>query len=150
MGRVMSAKYAMIGLLVAALAACAPMVRKHGYAPGDEELAQLAVGVDGRDAVYEMFGAPSVAGVLEGGDLYYVESYIRRYGIKKPEVIERTVLAISFDDQDRVANIERFTLADGKIVPISRRVTSSSVEGKSFLRQLLGNLGKFNADGFLQ
>ncbi len=91
-----------------------------------------------------------MAGVLEGGDLYYVESHIPRYGIKKPEVIDRTVLAISFDDEDRVANIERFTLADGKIVPISRRVTSSSVEGKRFLRQLLGNLGKFSADSFLQ
>lgn len=150
MGRFPNAKYAVIGLLVLTLSACSPMVRKHGYAPSDDELNTLTIGVDGRDAVYQMFGAPSVSGVLEGGDYYYVESFIRRYGIKKPEVIERKVLAISFDSEDRVANIERFSLADGKAVPISRRVTSSSVANKSFFRQLLGNLGRFTAGDFLQ
>ena len=62
----------------------------------------------------------------------------------KPEVVERQVLAISFDDADTVANIERFSLADGNIVPLSRRVTDSSVLNNGLLRQLLGNIGNFD------
>ena len=62
----------------------------------------------------------------------------------RPEVIERQVLAISFDDTDAIANIESFGLEDGRIVPLSRRVTDSSVVENGFLRQLLGNIGNFN------
>ena len=53
-------------------------------------------------------------------------------------------MAISFDDTDAIANIERFGLEDGRIVPLSRRVTDSSVVENGFLRQLLGNIGNFN------
>ena len=71
------------------------------------------------------------------------------HGLLRPEVIEREVLAISFDKNSKVTNIERFGLQDGQVVPLSRRVTSSSVENKGFLRQLLGNLGRFSAADFL-
>ena len=74
---------------------------------------------------------------------------IFRYLDEEPEVVERQVLAISFDEQDMVQNIERFGLEDGQIVPLARRVTSTSVEGKGFLRQLLGNIGNFNPGALL-
>ena len=84
---------------------------------------------------------PSASGVLSGGDYYYIRSRFRTFGMFKPEVIERQVLAISFDESDTIRNIERFSLADGNIVPLTRRVTDSSVVSNGFLRQLLGNIG---------
>jgi outer membrane protein assembly factor BamE (lipoprotein component of BamABCDE complex) len=74
---------------------------------------------------------------------------MRTIGPAKPEVIEREVVAVSFDSAGRVANVERFGLEQGRVVPISRRVTSSSTANKGFLRQLLGNLGRFNAGDFI-
>ena len=35
------------------------------------------------------------------------------------------------------------------VVALSRRVTDSNVRGVSFLRQLLGNLGRFRAEDLL-
>ena len=125
-------------------ASCTATYQNHGYAPSDEDVANLIVGVDSRATVDDVIGPPSASGVLSGGDYYYIRSRIRTFGMFKPEVVERQVLAISFDDADTVANIERFSLADGNIVPLSRRVTDSSVLNNGLLRQLLGNIGNFD------
>lgn len=105
---------------------------------------QLVVGVDSRATVDDVVGPPSTSGVLSDGDYYYIRSRIRTFGPFRPEVVEREVLAISFDGSDTIANIERFSLADGNIVPLARRVTDLSVIDNGFLRQLLGNIGNID------
>ncbi|MDQ2088443.1 outer membrane protein assembly factor BamE [Marimonas arenosa] len=138
------AKLGLAVLVLCAVSACAAVYRNHGYVPSEEELAEIVVGVDSRATVDDVIGEPSAGGLLQGGDYYYVRSRVRHFGMLEPQVVERQVLAISFDSNDVVQNIERFGLEDGRIVPLARRVTSSSVEGKGFLRQLLGNLGNFD------
>ncbi|WP_170477968.1 outer membrane protein assembly factor BamE [Ruegeria arenilitoris] len=124
--------------------ACTPIVKKHGYVPPPEDLAEIKVGVDTRDTVVETIGAPSSSGVVRDSDYYYVSSRIRHYGPKRPEVVSRELVAISFDQRGIVRNVERFGLEDGVVVVLDRRVTDSSVQNKGFLRQLLGNIGNFN------
>ena len=138
------------GLCIVAVAGCSASFRNHGYVPTEQELSGITVGVDSRATVEETLGAASSSGVLSGSDIYYVRSRVRHFGMKRAEVIERQVVAISFDESDTVQNIERFSLADGKVVALERRVTSSSVEGKGFIRQLMGNLGRFNPAGWLK
>jgi len=41
-----------------------------------------------------------------------------------------------------VSNVELFTLEDGQVVVLSRRVTGTSIQNVSFIRQLLGNVGR--------
>ena len=130
--------------MIGVIGACTPLYRNHGYVPPEEDLQSLVVGVDTRASVDDLIGAPSASGLLSGGDYYYVRSRVREYGALRPEVIERQVLAISFNEDDTIRNIERFSLADGNIVPLTRRVTDSSVVGNGFLRQLLGNIGNIN------
>ena len=52
-------------------------------------------------------------------------------------------MAITFTKEGVVENVERFGLENGKVVALSRRVTTSNIKGISFLRQLLGSLGNF-------
>ena len=85
---------------------------------------------------------------MDDSGYYYVRSRIKEVGMYRPEVIEREVLAISFAPNDTIANIETFSLADGNIVPLTRRVTDSSVVGSGFLRQILGNFGNINPSEF--
>jgi len=136
-------------LAVALVTACASVYRNHGYVPSEDELSTIVVGVDSRTTVDEVIGAPSAGGLLSDGDYYYVRSRVKHFGMMRPDVVERQVLAISFDSSDVVQNIERFGLEDGRVIPLTRRVTSSSVEGKGFLRQLVGNIGNFNPGAFL-
>lgn len=143
--------FAKLGVVLVAssvIAACTPSYKNHGYVPSEEDLASLVVGVDTRSTVDELVGVPSASGLLDGGDYYYVRSRIKEVGAYRPEVVERQVLAISFAPDETIANIERFSLADGNVVPLTRRVTDSSVVGKGFLRQLLGNFGNVDPSQF--
>lgn len=131
-----------------ATASCTAQYQNHGYVPSQNDLAELVVGVDSRATVDDVIGPPSASGVLSGGDYYYIRSRVRTYGMFRPEVVERQVLAISFDESETIENIESFSLADGRIVPLTRRVTDSSVVSDGFLRQLLGNLGNIDPSTF--
>ncbi len=143
-----TASMAIVLALMTALAGCTAMYKNHGYVPPDGDLQQLVPGVDSRATVDDVIGAPSVAGVLSGGDYYYVRSRVKTYGMRRPEVVDRQVLAISFDSQDVIANIERFDLRDGRAIPLSRRVTDSSVAGKGFLQSIMSNFGNLNPSEF--
>ncbi|MEM6480314.1 MAG: outer membrane protein assembly factor BamE [Pseudomonadota bacterium] len=132
--------------LMLALSACSPIYSNHGYIPPQDELDELTVGVDTRATVDDVVGTPSSSGVLSDGDYYYIRTRIKAVGPRKPEVIERQVLAISFTPNDTIANIERFSLADGRVVPLARRVTDSSVEDQGLFQQLLRNVGVFDAE----
>ncbi|MCQ0093222.1 outer membrane protein assembly factor BamE [Roseovarius sp. M141] len=139
---------AIVLALMTALAGCTALYQNHGYVPPEEDLLQLVPGVDTRATVDEVIGAPSVAGMLSGGDYYYVRSRFKAYGMMRPEEIDRQVLAISFDSRGVIANIERFDLQAGRMVTLSRRVTDSTVAGKGFLQQMMGNFGNLNPADF--
>lgn len=139
----------LITLLTAmVLAGCAPTFRNHGYIPPEEELQEIVVGIDTRATVEETVGPPSSGGVLSEGDYYYVRSKTKTFGLRETKEIERQVLAITFDSRGVVQNIERFGLENGRVVPLTRRVTASGVSDVSVLRQLMGNIGKIGAGGF--
>ncbi len=137
-----------VAVLCLGLGACAATFQNHGYIPPEEDLDLLVVGVDDRASVEDAVGPPTAGGVTNSSGYYYVRSRKRTFGFLAPQVVEREVLAISFDSAGVISNIERFGLEDGQVVPIARRVTESGVTNKTFLRQLLGNIGRFNPGGF--
>lgn len=133
-------------LFVLTLSACTPVFRNHGYAPSDAELAQVQVGVDTRETVAALVGRPSAAGLLNDVGWYYVQSRWKHFGAREPMEIDRQVVAITFTDAGIVENVERFGLEQGRVVPLSRRVTDSNIKGVSFIRQLMGSLGQLRAE----
>jgi len=136
--------------LVLLLAACAPQYRDHGYVPSEEDLAEIVVGETTSAEVADLVGRPSSTGLLAGSGWYYVQSRFVQRGGQAPKEIDREVVAISFDEEGVVENIERFGLEDGQVVVLQRRVTDSNIKGVGFLRQLFGNIGNFTAEQFTQ
>jgi outer membrane protein assembly factor BamE (lipoprotein component of BamABCDE complex) len=138
-----------LGMLgVIALTACTAQYRTHGYVPSEDELQQIVPGVDTRGTVEDVIGVPSTSGTLNDSGFYYIESDMRHFAWKKPEVVNRQVLAITFDSAGVVENIERYGLQDGQVVPLSRRITRSGDGDISFIRKLFGNIGGINAADF--
>ena len=131
-------------ILALVLAACTPQYSDHGYVPSDTELALLQVGKDTRDSVAATIGRPSASGLLNDEGWYYVESRWKTLGAREPQEVDRQVVAISFTPAGIVENIERFGLDKGRIVPLSRRVTTTNIKGKSALSQIFGNIGRLN------
>ncbi|MEX5728472.1 outer membrane protein assembly factor BamE (lipoprotein component of BamABCDE complex) [Rhodovulum iodosum] len=142
-------KLALAVALALGLSACSPIYRNHGYAPTESELSEIVVGIDSRDAVAELVGPPATSGMMRDDAWYYVASRWRTVAYRAPELIERQVVAVSFDDDGTVANIERYAMEDGRVIALNRRVTDDNVAGISFIRQLLGNIGNFDAGQFL-
>ncbi|MEO0342267.1 MAG: outer membrane protein assembly factor BamE [Pseudomonadota bacterium] len=132
------------------LAGCSPTFDNHGYIPAVEDVAALRVGVDDKTTVAEAIGRPTSTGVLNEDGWYYIRTTVRNFTYNEPEVVERELLAISFDRNDRVRNIETLTLADGRIVDLNRRVTELPVRGPTFWQQLIGSLGNITADQLIQ
>jgi len=129
--------------LVGVLSACAATFTNHGFVPPEQELEQILVGVDTRGTIEETIGRPSAAaGILRDEAWIYSAYRVRNYTYQAPEVIERDVVAISFDADGVVTNVERFGLEDGQLVQLSRRVTEGSVRDLGFFRQLMRNLGR--------
>ncbi|MFU8880966.1 MAG: outer membrane protein assembly factor BamE [Rhodobacterales bacterium] len=137
-------------LCILTLAGCSPHFRNHGYMPIQEDLAMITVGVDTRAAVEESVGAPAMSGMSTQSASYYVRSRVRQFAWQEPQVVERQVLAISYDSAGVVSNIELFGLEDGQVVPLSRRITGTSGVSESIIRRLIGSLGGFRASDFLE
>ncbi|SEM80435.1 Beta-barrel assembly machine subunit BamE [Gemmobacter aquatilis] len=133
------------GVLVLGIAACTPIYRDHGYVPTEEELAAVEVGKDTRETVAEKVGRPSTSGLLNDVGWFYVQSRWEEYAARAPKEIDRQGVAITFTEAGLVQNVERFGLEDGQVVTLSRRVTDTNIKGVSFIRQIMGNLGRMRA-----
>ncbi|WP_247716832.1 outer membrane protein assembly factor BamE [Gymnodinialimonas ceratoperidinii] len=130
-------------VLAGGLTACAATYTNHGYVPPPEVLSEINIGST-REQVAEAAGSPGTGGVMRDEAWFYTQYRVRNFTYNAPEVIERDIVAISFNEGGRVSNIERFGLEDGQLVQLSRRVTESSVRDISFLSSILSNFGRIN------
>lgn len=124
--------------------ACTPKVRTHGYVPNDETLESIAVGRDNRESVYEAIGSPTSSGVMRDEGWYYISSRVKYETYQAPQEVERQIVAISFDSDGVVSNVERLSLEDGRVIALNRRITDIPVKGPGFFGQLFNNIGNFN------
>ncbi|WP_417205337.1 outer membrane protein assembly factor BamE [Antarctobacter sp.] len=134
-------------VMLVTLSACAAQYRTHGYLPSEEDLQQIVPGIDTKASVEDLIGVPNAAGVLSGSGYYYIETEVRHFAYQKPKVVERTIVAITFDEADVVKNIATYGLEDGRVVTLNRRVTQTSDGDINFIRKLFGNVGGISAAG---
>ena len=142
--QVRSGRLILGAFLALAVGACAATFTNHGYIPPADELEMVLPGVDTRDSVEETIGRPAASGVVSENTWFYVASRQRHYTYHAPEVVEREIVAISFDSRGTVENIREMSLEDGRVVRFSRRVTETNIQEVTFLRQLIGNFGRID------
>lgn len=150
MGRVVGwmQKAALVFAALAVMTGCSRLESSTGYIPDAQLLDDVTVGRDTKETVGRILGRPGTEGIINENAWYYVRSDYERFLYREPVEVNRQVLSISFAEDERVANIERFGLEGGRVVVLERRVTDSNTQGISFLRQLFSNLGNFNPGDF--
>jgi len=140
-----------IGLwLAGAVSGCAPVIESHGYAPDDALLAEVAVGQDTRGSVRRKIGRPATSGIMGETDWFYVSTKIERYTYHEPKVIDRRIVAVSFDANDVVASVNTYGVEDGRIIDLQTRTTPTHGRQLTILQQLLGNLGNIGGEDLTQ
>lgn len=135
-------------LLAAVLASCAPVVRNHGYTPSPEALAQIEAGVDTRGSVRRKIGRPGSTGAFDEQGWYYVSTIVEHETYKDPKVVERKVVAVTFDGSDVVTGVNTYGLEDGRVIDLRTRTTPTYGRQLTFLEQLIGNIGAVGGEDF--
>lgn len=140
----------LVVIVAAGLAGCAEDIRTHGYAPPQEQLSEIIIGSDTRGSVRRKIGRPAAGGVFTSDGWYYVSTKVEHFMFYEPEVIERRVVAIKFDDQDVVTAVNTYGLEDGKVIDLESRTTPTFGRELTILQQLLGNIGAVSPDTILE
>lgn len=136
-------------LLLILAAGCAPVVTNHGFAPQRAQLDAIEAGRDTRGSVLRKLGRPSASGAFEDGEWYYVASRMERRAFFRPEVVDRTVVAVRFDEAGLVEGVDRFGLEDGRVIDLETRTTPTFGRELTVVQQLFGNIGQVDAGEFL-
>jgi len=131
--------------LLLALGACAPTTQVHGFVPSQADVARITPGIDDVATVEAVLGRPSASGLLRDGAWYYVQSTIQNFTYHPPRPIDRTVLAVHFDERGIVTGIDRFGIEHGRVVNLTTRVTETGGRQMGVLEQLFGNLLNIDA-----
>lgn len=120
------------------LLSCTTNIKNHGYIPSKSDLETLVIGKDTKQSVAKNIGLPATAG-LEGA-YYYVRSTFNAPGFKSAQLVDRTVVVLSFDQRSKLKNIETFNVDNGNFVRLDYRVTETGLDNKNILQQIIGSI----------
>lgn len=134
-------------VLAALVASCTPMVDTRGHNTATDDFSQVIEGQSRVEDVQAVLGTPSAKSNYGGETWYYISSTKERVGLFAPELTDQKITAISFDEAGVVNGIERYSKKDGKPVTLVNKETSTEGHKLTFIEQMLGNLGRFNAPG---
>ena len=144
--RLKSLQWTGVALILCVAGGCAPTTQVHGYMPPPEDIARIRPGFDDTGSVEEILGRPSSNGVLRDSAWYYVQSRVESFTYNPPRVVDRTVLAVNFDQRGVVRDIRRYGLEDGRVVDLETRTTETGGREMGVLEQLFGNILNLDAE----
>ncbi len=111
-----------------------------GYQISKDALAQIRPG-QSQDLVVVVLGSPQTINAFnEGSAWYYVETRVSQTAFGMTTVTARTVLAVYFDKNKRVADTALYSLKDGKVFAIEGNKTPGYGTDKSFVQSLLESI----------
>jgi len=132
--------------LAASLGACNPVLRTHGYIPTEDKPQAVEAQTDTKATVLSRLGNPSVQGTfnedLETDTWYYMTSVRQRYAYLRPLIEERSITAITFNDDGQVTKVAEYGLEDGRYVNYVDRKTPTRGRELSALEQIFGTIGR--------
>ncbi len=135
---------AVIGVLT--LGGCAGEITARGNLPDPERLAEVIPGEMTREEVAEILGSPSSVAAFDQETWLYISEKTSTFAFFEPEVIERMVVTVEFDDQGRVLKVSQHGMEEARDIEPVERTTPTAGNELSILDQVLGNFGKYNPD----
>jgi len=133
--------------LITLLAGCSSIKNYRGYIPDPEMNDAIRVDVDTKVSVQTMLGNPTMLPTFDDNNWYYYTKRTERWAFFKERVTEMDILAISFDNEDYVSDIRRYSVEDNQIVdPVSKKTVTHGKD-ENFFAELFGNVGRFGGGG---
>jgi outer membrane protein assembly factor BamE (lipoprotein component of BamABCDE complex) len=132
------------GLVLAGLQACTPSVTTPGHRPDAAAHARVEPGKSTREQVAQLLGSPTAEAAFDENAWFYVNQTTETLSFYQQDTVEQEVVAISFDEDGRVEEIERHGLEQAVAINPVDRVTPTTGKELSVFEQFIGNIGRFN------
>jgi len=123
------------------------MYSNHGFIPHKDVIAKIRAGVHDRDSVTSLFGSPTTVANFNGEIWLYVKRESEQIAFLPEKLLDQSVLAVHFDRNGIVSEIEKFAMEDGKAIKPVERKTATRGQKLHLIQQLIGNLGRFSNTG---
>ncbi|MFY9642635.1 MAG: outer membrane protein assembly factor BamE [Rhodomicrobium sp.] len=123
------------------LAGCGGTVIREGHLFHDEDVAQIHPGM-GKDQVVLALGTPDTQSAAGSGAYYYISQTAHQpMPFMKAEVTDRRIVAVYFNNKDRVEQVANYGLKDGKVFDFVKRETPSYSRDQGLLKELFRDIG---------
>jgi outer membrane protein assembly factor BamE (lipoprotein component of BamABCDE complex) len=109
----------------------------HGYVAEKYAIEQVPVG-GSREQVELVLGTPSTTGNFGGQVWYYISQTSKQTAqFLKPKITDRRIVAVYFDKNEEVTQIQKYELKDGRVIAFNPNTTPSYGADYSFIQQVL-------------
>ncbi|MEO0543723.1 MAG: outer membrane protein assembly factor BamE [Pseudomonadota bacterium] len=111
---------------------------KQGYVIDEQTLALVPPG-SSREQVLLSLGTPTTTNELDTEEAFYYISQTRqrRAQFLKPKLVDQRILAVYFDEEQKVNRIADYGVQDGMIFDFITRTTPTGGKDQTFLAQIL-------------
>lgn len=133
-------------LLLIGLSACNPVLRTHGYIATEDKPQAVEPKKDTKASVLARLGNPSVKSTFDDNTWYYMSSVTERMAYLTPVTRDRTITAITFNDNGKVEKVAEYGIEDGQYVSYVKRKTPTRGRELSVLEQIFGTIGRIPVD----
>ena len=110
-----------------------------------EALKELVPGTSTKADVTSLIGSPTATATFDDNSWIYISEVTRPRIGRTQGVLSQNVVVLSFDGQGVLQDVKHLNQADSIPVSVVARSTPSPGTEASFLQQLFGNIGRFNA-----
>jgi outer membrane protein assembly factor BamE (lipoprotein component of BamABCDE complex) len=137
-------------LAAVSLMACNPVLRTHGYVPTKDKPQAVNPETDTKASVLARLGNPSVKSTfdedIDEDVWFYMNTVRQRYAYLRPQIEERSITAISFNEDGKVITVAEYGIEDGQYVNYVDRETPTRGRELSVLEQVFGTIGRLPTD----
>lgn len=129
------------------LASCSPIVDTRGHNSVAADFKQIVVKQSRDEDVLALLGSPTTRSNFGEETWYYITQKKETEGMFATQVTEQQVVAITFDRDRQVSAVTEYAKEEGKPVALVDKTTPTEGQKTTFIEQMLGNFGRFNAPG---
>jgi len=130
---------------------CNPVLRNHGYVPtANNKPQEVDPSTDTKATVLARLGNPSMKSTfdedIEEDTWFYMNVVRQRYAYLRPQIEDRNITAITFNEDGQVTKIDEYGIEDGRYVNYVDRKTPTRGRELSVLEQIFGTIGRIPTD----
>ena len=148
MAAINKARVGMAVLLAAAmLPGCASIRESRGYIEDATLTSLIQPKIDNRQSVESTLGRPTFTSQFGTPTWYYVSSITAQRPFNRPRIREHSVLAVTFDANGRVSEVNRSGVDQVVYLDPNGDKTPTLGRERGFLEDLFGNIGQVGSTG---